>query len=250
MIIYQISNKLFLKQAFLKFAEKRKKLYSYLSTLFISAYFYYLILIINILFKKALKILSASVKSKYTNKIFSGLIIFSIGINSSIPQIINIQIRNIDSKTINSIKFVPFKKTNLKTINKGKTYLINENTLIKPNFLNSIIKEKPKQLEKKAEKTVRTETVNFTAYSSTVSQCDGDPFTTASGSRVRDGVTAANFLPFGTKFKIPEIFGNKIFVVEDRMAKRYWKTVDIWMPNYKSAINFGKKYGTIEILSK
>ena len=59
-----------------------------------------------------------------------------------------------------------------------------------------------------------------TAYSSTPDQTDATPFITAWNTRVRDGILAANFLPFGTLVKIPEVFGDKIFVVEDRMHQR------------------------------
>ena len=81
--------------------------------------------------------------------------------------------------------------------------------------------------------------VTITAYSSTHDQTDGDPFITASGKQVVDGIVAANFLEFGTKIKIPEIFGDKIFVVEDRMARRHNYRIDIWFPNRNQAKRFG-----------
>lgn len=87
-----------------------------------------------------------------------------------------------------------------------------------------------------------------TAYSSTPDQTFGDPFTTASGTRVRDGVIAANFLPIGTKVRIPGLFGDKVFVVEDRMNARYWKRLDIWMPTRQDAKNFGIKTVYVEIV--
>lgn len=81
----------------------------------------------------------------------------------------------------------------------------------------------------------------LTAYSSTVDQCDGNPFITASGARVQDGVVATNCLPFGTAIKIPSLFGDKIFIVQDRMSWRYGcKGVDVWMPDRASAMHFGK----------
>ncbi len=81
--------------------------------------------------------------------------------------------------------------------------------------------------------------VTITAYSSTHDQTDEDPFTTASGRQVRDGIVAANFLEFGTKIKIPELFGDKIFVVEDRMARRHNYRIDIWFPDRNQAKQFG-----------
>jgi 3D (Asp-Asp-Asp) domain-containing protein len=90
--------------------------------------------------------------------------------------------------------------------------------------------------------------IAVTAYSSTPDQTSGDPFITASGTRVRDGIIAANFLPIGTKVRFPEKFGNKIFVVEDRMSQRYWYHADIWMETREQAKEWGVKHITVEIL--
>lgn len=91
--------------------------------------------------------------------------------------------------------------------------------------------------------------VAATAYSSTPEQTDRTPFITASGIHVREGVIAANFLPFGTVIKIPELFGDKTFVVEDRMNTRYWLNIDIWFPKKELAEEFGVKVVKIEIVS-
>lgn len=102
--------------------------------------------------------------------------------------------------------------------------------------------------ESEERKPVRTVTVSMTAYSSTVDQTDDSPFITANGTRVRDGIVAANFVPFGTKVKIPELYGDKVFEVTDRMNKRYQTRVDIWMETRQEAIQFGvKRNVTIEI---
>lgn len=90
--------------------------------------------------------------------------------------------------------------------------------------------------------------VIMTAYSSTVDQTDSTPFTTALGTQVGDGIVAANFLPFGTKIKIPQVFGDKIFTVEDRMNKRYSERIDVWFPDRESAKNFGLKTLKVQIL--
>lgn len=87
-----------------------------------------------------------------------------------------------------------------------------------------------------------------TAYSSTVDQTDSTPFITASGQRVRDGLIAANFLPFGSKVKIPEFFGDKVFTVQDRMHKRKTNNVDVWMPTKEHAINFGRHKAEIVVI--
>jgi len=97
--------------------------------------------------------------------------------------------------------------------------------------------------------TVKEYVVTATAYSSTVDQTDDTPFITASGTYVRDGIAAANFLPFGTVFRIPDLYGDKVFVVEDRMNQRYWHRVDIWFPERQMAKEFGIKQIRIEIIS-
>lgn len=98
------------------------------------------------------------------------------------------------------------------------------------------------------EEGVRRIQAKITAYSSTEDQTDDTPFITASGAHVADGIVAANFLPLHTKIKIPELFGEKVFVVEDRMAKRFQDRVDIWMPDRDSAWNFGLKNAEIVVL--
>jgi len=78
------------------------------------------------------------------------------------------------------------------------------------------------------------------AYNSMVSQCDSTPWITASGTRCRTGVIAANHLPIGTKVII-EGFGQQIFTVEDRMNRRYKDNIDIWMLKYNDALKFGRR---------
>lgn len=89
----------------------------------------------------------------------------------------------------------------------------------------------------------------ITAYSSTPDQTDGNPFITANGTHVRDGIIAANFLPFGTKVRFPTLYGDKIFVVEDRMNSRYSYHADIWMQTRQEAKNFGAQIAPIEIVN-
>lgn len=91
--------------------------------------------------------------------------------------------------------------------------------------------------------------VTVTGYSSTVEETDEDPFITASGKWVSDGVVASNALPFGTKIRFPELFPNKIFIVEDRMNQRYDEEhIDIWFSSKELAKEFGVKYTVMEIL--
>jgi len=101
---------------------------------------------------------------------------------------------------------------------------------------------------KETDKTVDIILVIVTGYSSTPWQTDDTPFITASGTWVREGIVAANFLPIGTEITIPEIYGGKVFVVEDRMHPRNYWNVDIWFPTYIEAKNFGAVKTYIEIL--
>lgn len=92
--------------------------------------------------------------------------------------------------------------------------------------------------------------VTVTAYTSTPAQTDDTPFITASGTHTRPGVAASNVLAFGTKFKLPKLFGDRIFTVEDRMNAKYngKNIVDIWFNDEDAATVFGKRTATMEIL--
>lgn len=112
------------------------------------------------------------------------------------------------------------------------------------------------EVEEKEIKVLKTYIVRATGYSSTRDQTDSTPFITASGTYVRDGIIAANVyangrrIPFGTLVRIPEVYGDKIFVVEDRMNIRYKNNIDIWFPERQLAREFGSKKVTIEIVEE
>lgn len=89
-----------------------------------------------------------------------------------------------------------------------------------------------------------------TAYSSSVWETDDTPFITASGSYVHWGTVAANFLPFGTKIRIPSIYGDEVFEIKDRMHSRKKIQIDIWHPSRQGALDFGTKRNRIEILEE
>lgn len=97
----------------------------------------------------------------------------------------------------------------------------------------------------------RSFTIPITAYTSEVGQTDDSPCITASGldvcERNIENVVAANFLPIGTRVRIPEFYGDRVFYVEDRMNRRYDKRMDIWMKKLSDAKTFGLKYTTIEV---
>lgn len=88
-----------------------------------------------------------------------------------------------------------------------------------------------------------------TAYSSSAWETDEDPYTTASGGLVRPGIVANNLLPIGTKVRLPELYGDKVFVVEDRMNSRKGDYhLDIWFPSYWEAKSFGVIKTYVDIL--
>ena len=85
-----------------------------------------------------------------------------------------------------------------------------------------------------------TITATITGYSSDPFETDDTPFITASGGYVRDGVVANNCLPFGARVFFPEVFGTKVFVVEDRKHSRYGcEWFDVWFSEKRAAKHFG-----------
>ncbi len=98
-------------------------------------------------------------------------------------------------------------------------------------------------------------TINIwvTAYNSVPGQTDSTPCITASNlnicERGIEDIIATNFLPMGTKIRLPDLFGDKIFEVQDRMNKRYYYRADIWMnKDIQKAKAFGVKWTKIEVL--
>lgn len=101
-------------------------------------------------------------------------------------------------------------------------------------------------------RTLKSGWAVITAYNSEAAQCDASPCITANGFNVcKHGIedtVAANGLPFGTKIKIPDLFGDRIFIVRDRMNARYTDRVDVWMKNKTDALQLGVREAKIEIL--
>lgn len=119
----------------------------------------------------------------------------------------------------------------------------------KPKPVKSAVKV-PKATTAASSKTgTSSKWVTVTAYSSTVDQCDSNPFVTASGTHVRDGIIATNLLAFGTKVKFPSLYGDKVFTVEDRMNQRYSNHADIWFETREQAKQFGVKKLEMVIVS-
>jgi 3D (Asp-Asp-Asp) domain-containing protein len=90
--------------------------------------------------------------------------------------------------------------------------------------------------------------MRITAYASVPDETDDTPFITANGTFVHDGVVASNILPFETRIQIPELFGNKVFIVEDRMSQRIKNTIDIWMPSVAKAKYFGVTHTSVVVM--
>lgn len=96
------------------------------------------------------------------------------------------------------------------------------------------------------EKNKKTIKILATGYSSTVDQCDGDPFTTASGTHVHKGTLACPpEYPFGTKVEI-DFLGT--FVCEDRGGAIKGNHFDIWFETRAQALNWGKRLVSAEII--
>lgn len=89
--------------------------------------------------------------------------------------------------------------------------------------------------------TLKTIYMDSTSYTSRAQETDADPFITADGSEVRDGIVATNVLPFGTKVRIPTVFGDRIFTVHDRMNARYSYRIDVWSNDLAKAKQYGLK---------
>ena len=101
-------------------------------------------------------------------------------------------------------------------------------------------------------RVISTSLRTITAYNSVPEQTDDTPCITANGFDVcqhwTEDTIAANFLKFGTKVRIPELFGDRIFIVRDRMNKRFSDRVDVWMKEVPDARKFGKKVAYIEVV--
>lgn len=125
-----------------------------------------------------------------------------------------------------------------------------ENNLVAPKNDIVINNQKDLQTTKQEINNQNIKNVWVTAYSSSPDETDDDPFITASGKFVQDGFVATNILPLGTKIQIPELFGDKIFTVEDRMHWRKQNIIDVWMDSKEKAIKFGSYYTKIIILEE
>ena len=171
---------------------------------------------------------------KYTVFMVTFVLSLLIGIQDSNASLFNWRTEYFSSESTSRVLPKDWSFGNI--FNKSEN--LTENKQIKTEVKNSAIKIQG------------TYIVQASGYSSTPDQTDSTPFTTASGSVVRDGTIATNFLPFGTTIRIPDVYGDRIFVVEDRMNKRYRNNIDIWFPERDLAKEFGRKNVKIEIIAE
>lgn len=129
----------------------------------------------------------------------------------------------------------------------GYSYLPEAGSLVLETDEDPVVLENPK-LALSESAVAETHHVIVTAYSSTPDQTDDTPFITATGNRVRDGIIAANFLSFGTRVMFPDYSGRKVYVVDDRMNRRFPYRADIWMETREEARKFGIKLLKMEVL--
>lgn len=123
--------------------------------------------------------------------------------------------------------------------------VINDNPYLETAVKADLPQEKPTE-----NKNIRK--VAMTAYNSEPGQTDDSPCITANGFNVCahgiEDTVAANFLPMGTKVKIPDYFGDRVFVVRDRMNARYQNRIDVWMLKRSDALKFGVRVARFEIV--
>jgi 3D (Asp-Asp-Asp) domain-containing protein len=91
-------------------------------------------------------------------------------------------------------------------------------------------------------------TVAVTAY--TLTECYHNKGKTASGEMVRTGIVAVSRdlerkgLKLGTRIAISDM---GTFIVKDRTSRRNRGNIDIYMPSYKKALQFGRqKYALVQ----
>lgn len=103
---------------------------------------------------------------------------------------------------------------------------------------------------------MKTLRVTLTAYSASRRETDAYPKITASGTVVRSGIVATNWLPLGALVRIPAFFGDQVLIAEDRMgpdARALGKKkpqVDIYVSHRERALLFGVQRGWVEVLRR
>jgi len=118
-----------------------------------------------------------------------------------------------------------------------------------------------------AASTPLTLILRATAYTSLPNETSSHPFITATGAHVRLGIVAVSrdllsVLPYGTTLRLQDLgsalgggagqwnylFDRVTFVVEDTMAPYIHRTIDIWLPSYHEAIDFGVRWVKVTVI--
>ncbi|HZW27250.1 MAG TPA: hypothetical protein VFF08_02270 [Trueperaceae bacterium] len=109
-----------------------------------------------------------------------------------------------------------------------------------------------------------------TGYNSLASQTDSTPFITATGARTRFGVVAVSrdllggSLPYGSLVRLKDLGSyytgrgagafqhlldsQQLFIVEDTMHARKSQQIDVWFPEYSTAISWGVRKVEVEVV--
>lgn len=97
-----------------------------------------------------------------------------------------------------------------------------------------------------------TTNIIATAFCLCKACCSDADGLTASGTMPREGVTiaASRAIPLGTRvaLTIPGAFTNRVFIVEDRLARRFDNRVDVFISSHRRAKVFGKQNGRLTII--
>lgn len=111
--------------------------------------------------------------------------------------------------------------------------------------------EKPLALPPNKDKVRKIVHTIVTAYNPVPEQTDSSPCITADGTDVckqEMNIVAANWLPFGAKVIIPDMFGERIFEVRDRMHSRFSERLDVLMYSRDEAKRFGARWLKVIVL--
>ncbi len=147
---------------------------------------------------------------------------------------------------------------NLKIVSRGEVKVVSGRKKLSTEVLN-FKTEKEEKLEENNKKRLdiyknRLEKARFrqgkgnilvTGYSSTLDQCSGNPFITASGTHVHQGTMACPpQYPFGTKITIENV---GTFICEDRGGAIKGDHFDMWFTSRSKALVWGKRMVVAEI---
>lgn len=100
-------------------------------------------------------------------------------------------------------------------------------------------------------KPIMVLSMEISAYSPTVAECDSDPMTTASGKRVYVGGIAADLrvLPFGSIVIIPGYHDGLPCTVIDTGGAIHGNKLDVFMWSEQDAVNWGRRRNVrVEVL--